>query len=87
MNNDYPTIQLQDYVIQLPLTMKTLTLALSQLNLAPYAGRWIAVIRGCVSGVGRTAREAAALSKTARPKEEPIVVFVPIDIGDDKTKK
>ena len=87
MNNDYPTIQLQDNVIQLPLTMKTLTPALSQLNLAPYAGRWIAVIRGRVGGAGRTAREAAAFSKTSRPKEEPIVLFVPIDVGNGKMKK
>lgn len=84
MNNDYPTIQLQDNVIQLPLIMKALTPDLSQLNLAPYTGRWIAVIRGRVSGVGRTAREAAAFSKTARPKEEPIVLFVPFDIGTTK---
>ena len=67
--------------------MKTLTPALSQLNPAPYAGRRIAVIRGRVSGVGLTAREAAALSKTARPKEEPIVLFVPIDMGNAKMKK
>lgn len=67
--------------------MKTLTPDLSQLNLAPYAGRWIAVIRGRASEAGRTAREIAALSRTAWPKEEPIVFFVPIDIGNDQMKK
>ena len=59
----------------------------AQLDLTPYVGRWIALIRQRVSGVGRTAREAIALSKTARPKEEPIVVFVPESFKNDKMKR
>jgi hypothetical protein len=56
----------------------------AQLDLTPYAGRWIALVRDHVAGVGRTAREAASLAKTARPKEEPIVLFVPEDFSDEK---
>jgi Family of unknown function (DUF5678) len=56
------------------------------IDLAPYAGRWIAVVRDHVAGVGRTAHEAAALAKTTRPKEEPMVLFVPEDFADDKRK-
>ena len=52
------------------------------LDLTPYAGRWIAVIRKHVVAVGRTALEARSLAKIARPKEEPIVLFVPEDFGD-----
>jgi hypothetical protein len=63
------------------------TRSIAKLDLAPYAGRWIALIRGHVSGVGRTAHEAIALSKTARPKEEPIVLFVPENFKDDKVKR
>ena len=55
-------------------------------DLPLYAGRWIAVVRDRVAGVGRTAKEAHALAKAARPKEEPLVSFVPIDYRshDDK---
>jgi hypothetical protein len=66
--------------------MPTPTRSIARLDLAPYAGRWIALVRDHVSGVGRTAREAAVLAKTARPKEEPIVVFVPESFGNDKMK-
>ena len=60
------------------------TSAHTPIDLTPYAGRWIALIRDHIAGVGRSAHEAAALAKTARPKEEPIVLFVPEDFGDDK---
>ena len=59
----------------------------SPLDLTPYAGRWIALIRDHVAGVGHTAYEAATLAKTARPKEEPIVLFVPEDFNADKKKR
>ena len=46
------------------------------LDLAPYAGRWIAIVRGRVAGVGLTPKEAHRLAKRNRPREEPMVVFV-----------
>jgi hypothetical protein len=45
--------------------------------LAPYAGRWVAVVRGHVVGVGWTEKEARRAAKRSRPKEEPQVMFVP----------
>lgn len=47
------------------------------LDLAPYAGRWVAIVRGRVAGVGLTAREARLAAKRNRPKEEPKIIFVP----------
>jgi len=51
----------------------------------PYAGRWVALVRGRVAGVGWTAEEARRASQRNRPKEEPQVVFVPaVEVpGDD----
>jgi hypothetical protein len=46
------------------------------LDLAPYAGRWIAIVRGQVAGVGLSPEEARRLAKRNRPREEPVVVFV-----------
>jgi hypothetical protein len=46
-------------------------------TLAPYAGRWVAVVRGHVVGVGWTEKEARRAGKRSRPKEEPQVMFVP----------
>lgn len=48
-----------------------------QVDLAPYAGRWVAIVGGSVTGVGMSAQEARLASKYQRPKEEPRVVFVP----------
>ena len=45
--------------------------------LSPYAGRWVAVVRGRVAGVGWTEEEARRAAKRTRPKEEPRVMFVP----------
>ena len=45
--------------------------------LAPYAARWVALVRGAVVGVGWTSEEARRAAKLSRPKEEPEVVFVP----------
>ena len=47
-----------------------------ELDLAPYAGRWIAIVRGQVAGVGLSPEEAHRLAKHNRPREEPVVVFV-----------
>jgi hypothetical protein len=49
----------------------------SPADLAPYAGRWVALVRGHVTGVGWTAGEARQAAKRNRPKEEPEVIFVP----------
>ena len=51
--------------------------AKGELDLSSYAGRWVAIVRGRVAGVGRTAEEARRLAKRNRPKEEPRVLFVP----------
>lgn len=48
----------------------------SSLDLAAYVGRWIAVVRGRVVGVGQTADEARQLALHNRPKEAPEVFFV-----------
>lgn len=47
-----------------------------KLDLAPYAGRWIAIVRGRVAGVGLSPEEARRLAKRNRPREEPVIVFV-----------
>ena len=47
-----------------------------ELDLTPYAGRWVAIVRGGVTGVGATERAARLASKYQRPKEEPVVIFV-----------
>lgn len=46
------------------------------LDLLPYAGRWIAIVRGQVAGVGLSPEEARRLAKHNRPREEPMIVFV-----------
>jgi len=54
------------------------------IDLAPYAGRWVALVRGRVAGVGWTADEARRAAKRSRPKEEARVVFVPtVEMTDD----
>jgi hypothetical protein len=45
-------------------------------TLAPYVGRWVAMVRGCVVGVGWTETEARRAAKRSRPKEDPQVMFV-----------
>ena len=49
----------------------------SLVDLMPYAGRWVALVRGRVAGVGWTAEEARRAAKRSRSKEEPRVIFVP----------
>ncbi|MEA3459120.1 MAG: DUF5678 domain-containing protein [Chloroflexota bacterium] len=45
-------------------------------DLTPYIGRWVAMVKGRVVGVGLTAKEAYLSAKRSRPKEEPKVMFV-----------
>ena len=56
------------------------------IDLAPYAGRWIAIVHDHVSGVGLTPHEAKLLAKLSRPKDEPLVVFVPASFRDMITR-
>ncbi|MBN1935681.1 MAG: CCA tRNA nucleotidyltransferase [Anaerolineae bacterium] len=51
----------------------------STLNLTPYVGRWVAVVRERVVGVGQTADEARQLALHNRPKEAPEVFFVSVE--------
>ena len=54
-----------------------------RVDLAPYAGRWVALVGGRVTGVGWTAEEARRAAKRSRSKEEPQVVFVPaVEVPD-----
>ncbi len=46
------------------------------IDLAPYVGRWVAIVRGQITGVGASEQEAWLASKYQRPKEEPQVMFV-----------
>lgn len=50
---------------------------LPELDLRAYTGRWVALVGGRVAGVGLTAEEARIAAKLARPKEEPVIRFVP----------
>jgi hypothetical protein len=52
-------------------------------DLDPYAGRWVALVRGRVTGVGWTAQEARRAAKRNRAKDEPCLVFVPLVEVDD----
>jgi hypothetical protein len=47
-----------------------------ELDLSPYEGRWVALVRGQVVGVGRTAEAARRAAKRTRPREEPTVIWV-----------
>jgi hypothetical protein len=49
-----------------------------EVDLSPYAGRWVALVGGRVAGVGLTPGEARIAAKLARPKEEPVIRFVPV---------
>ncbi len=47
-----------------------------QLDLSPYEGYWVALVRGQVAGIGRTAEAARRMARHARPREEPVVLLV-----------
>ena len=60
-----------------------------ELDLTPYAGCWVAIVRGGVTGIGVSEQAARLASKHQRAKEEPVVVFVPgaqMDDGERKTR-
>lgn len=46
------------------------------IDLAPYAGRWVALVGDLVAGVGTTPTEAKRLAQHNRPKERPFLHFV-----------
>ena len=46
------------------------------IDLNPYAGRWVALVRDQITGVGLSKRAAWLASKHQRPKEDPQVFFV-----------
>jgi hypothetical protein len=47
-----------------------------ELDLSPYEGCWVALVRGQVAGVGRTADAARRAAKQTRPREEAVVILV-----------
>ncbi|MBI4791038.1 MAG: CCA tRNA nucleotidyltransferase [Chloroflexi bacterium] len=55
--------------------------SLSEVDLAPYQGRWVAIVRKQITGVGLSEQQARLASKFQRPKEDPEVIFVPEDFG------
>ena len=57
----------------------------SSIDLTAYTGRWVALVRDRVAGVGLSPQEAKRLAKAMRPKEEPIVVFVAKVLTDKMT--
>ena len=57
--------------------MKKTARSANPIDYSLYAGRWIALVRGRVIGVGRTAAEARQRAKAAWPKDDPQIVFVP----------
>ena len=57
--------------------MKLPARSANPIDYSPYAGRWIAIVRDRVAGVGRTANEARRAAKVSRPKDDPQVVYVP----------
>jgi tRNA nucleotidyltransferase/poly(A) polymerase len=46
-------------------------------ELSPYAGRWVARVRGKIVAQGRTSDEAEKSARQNRPKELPVIEFVP----------
>lgn len=54
-----------------------------ELDLSPYAGRWVALVRGRVAGVGRTADEARRAAQLSRPREKSELRFVTVDDWQD----
>lgn len=45
---------------------------------SPYAGRWVALVRGRVVGQGGTPQQALLASRSSRYKERPEIIFMPI---------
>lgn len=57
--------------------MKKSSRSVTPIDYSLYAGRWIAIVRDRVAGVGRTADEARRAAKVSRPKDDPQVMYVP----------
>ncbi|MCX7680749.1 MAG: hypothetical protein N2508_02070 [Anaerolineae bacterium] len=57
----------------------------SRRALAPYAGRWVALVRGQVTGVGRTAEEALWVARLSRPRDKPELLFIPPEESEAMT--
>jgi hypothetical protein len=57
-----------------------------EIDLSPYAGRWVALVNGRVAGIGFTADEARTAAKLSRPKEEPELRFVPAAPSSTQTE-
>jgi poly(A) polymerase len=55
----------------------------NNLDLSPYAGRWVAVVRGQVAGVGRTAEDARRAAQSSRPKEKSELRFITVQNWQD----
>jgi putative nucleotidyltransferase with HDIG domain len=55
----------------------------NDLDLSSYAGRWVALVRGRVAGVGHSADEARRAAHTARPKEKAELRFVSVEGWQD----
>jgi putative nucleotidyltransferase with HDIG domain len=55
----------------------------NNLDLSSYAGRWVALVRGRVAGVGHSADEARRAAHTARPKEKAELRFVFVEGWQD----
>jgi len=47
-----------------------------EIDLSPYEGKWVALVRGVVTGVGVNAEAALRAAKRSRPREEPTVIRV-----------
>ncbi len=47
-----------------------------------YAGRWVALVRDHIVGVGLTAHQARAAAQHMRPKETPEIIYVPESVSD-----
>jgi len=45
-------------------------------DLSPYEGKWVALVRGVVAGVGANAEAALRAARRSRPREEPTVIRV-----------
>jgi len=64
--------------------MKTSGRYLDWEELAPYAGRWVALVRGHIVGIGWTSEEALLAAKRSRPCDDPEFVFVPaVEVNGD----
>ena len=47
-----------------------------EINFNPYKGRWVAIVKDRVAGVGNRAAQAYRAAKTVRPKDRPQLYFV-----------